>query len=192
LAGAEFLSGIPGTIGGALAMNAGCFGGETWKLVEEVETIDRAGRVHRRLPTDYRIGYRRVEGCEGEWFISATFRLTPAADADSLAQQIRVLLDRRGSTQPTQQPNAGSVFRNPPGDHAGRLIEACGLKGVCAGGACVSEKHANFIVNTGTATANDIETLIQRVVATVEDKQGIQLHPEVRIVGEPSDLGGKV
>jgi UDP-N-acetylmuramate dehydrogenase len=190
LAGAEFLAGIPGTVGGALAMNAGCFGGETWSLVAEVETIDRGGAVRKRTPNDFRVGYRSVQGPAGEWFLAVSFRLTPSGESETLAQRVRDLLERRSASQPTQQPNAGSVFRNPAGDYAGRLIEANGLKGVCIGGACVSEKHANFIVNTGAATAADIEALIAHVAERVEQQDGIRLHPEVKIVGEPLASGG--
>ncbi len=183
LAGAEFLSGIPGSFGGALAMNAGCFGGETWKLVEEVETIDRHGVRRLRKPADLEIGYRQVTGLEGEWFLSAVLKLQ-RGDTEALAAQTRELLEKRNRTQPTQQPNAGSVFRNPPGDYAARLIEATGLKGFCIGGACVSEKHANFIVNTGIATAADIEQLIKSVADSVERSHGVRLVREVHIVGE--------
>ncbi len=183
LSGAEFLAGIPGTMGGALAMNAGAFGGETWERVESVETLDHSGRRRTRTPADYRIGYRSVQGPTGEWFLAALLRLE-AGDAEAATARIKELLERRGATQPTQQANAGSVFRNPPGDHAARLIEACGLKGTCVGGACVSEKHANFIINTGNATAADIEALIEQVAATVERERGVKLEREVRIVGE--------
>lgn len=185
LTGAEFLAGIPGTLGGALAMNAGAFGGETWKLVQSVETLDRSGRRRERPPTDYRIGYRQVKGPAGEWFVAATLRLH-RGDAAAATARIRELLDKRSASQPTQQPNAGSVFRNPPGDYAARLIESCGLKGSCIGGACVSEKHANFIVNTGTATAADIEALMEQVAATVQQQCGVALLREVHIVGERS------
>jgi UDP-N-acetylmuramate dehydrogenase len=184
LTGAEFLAGIPGTLGGALAMNAGAFGGETWRLVRTVETLDRSGGRHARTASEYRIGYREVAGPAGEWFVAATLQLQ-RGDAEAAAAQIRTLLDKRAATQPTQQPNAGSVFRNPPGDHAARLIESCGLKGQCIGGACVSDKHANFIVNTGAATAADIESLIERVAATVQRQCGVSLMREVHIVGEP-------
>ncbi|GAB4289636.1 MAG: UDP-N-acetylmuramate dehydrogenase [Thiohalomonadaceae bacterium] len=185
LTGAEFFAGIPGTLGGALAMNAGAFGGETWKLVHTVETLDRAGRRHLRSTSDYRVGYREVEGPVGEWFVAATLRLQHG-DTEAAAARIRELLDKRAASQPTQQPNAGSVFRNPAGDYAARLIESCGLKGRCIGGACVSEKHANFIVNTGTATAADIELLIDEVAATVQQQCGVTLVREVHIVGERS------
>lgn len=183
LAGAEFLAGIPGTVGGALAMNAGAFGGETWDVVERVETLDRRGVRRTRRPADYRIGYRAVQAPAHEWFIAVYLRLArdERGEARSL---IKRLLTRRGATQPTQLPNAGSVFKNPPGDFAARLIEASGLKGACEGRACVSELHANFIVNTGGATAAEIERLIVRMQAEVEAKHGIRLEPEVRIIGE--------
>ncbi|MGE0370521.1 MAG: UDP-N-acetylmuramate dehydrogenase [Gammaproteobacteria bacterium] len=184
LAGAEFLVGIPGTMGGALAMNAGAFGGETWRLVTAVDTIDRHGRLTRRLPGEYETGYRSVRGPAGEWFIAAQLQLQPG-DAGQARARIKELLARRTDLQPTGQPSCGSVFRNPPGDYAGRLIEACGLKGTRIGGAEVSRKHANFIVNDGGASAADIEALILRVRETVERLQGVQLMPEVRIVGEP-------
>jgi UDP-N-acetylmuramate dehydrogenase len=183
LGGAEFLAGIPGTLGGALAMNAGAFGGETWELVEAVETVGRDGHRRERDPRDYRIGYRSVKGPADEWFVAATLRLTDGG-GEAATKRVRELLDRRGKTQPIGEPSAGSVFRNPPGDHAARLIEACGLKGTCVGGACVSEKHANFIVNKGGATAADIEALMARVAEAVERVHGVRLQPEVRIVGE--------
>ena len=184
LTGAEFLAGIPGTMGGALAMNAGAFDGETWEQVVAVETIDRAGVVHARLPSDYHIAYRSVEGInKNEWFLSATLALTKG-DAVAAQRRIRGLLARRSETQPTQQNSCGSVFRNPPGDFAARLIEVAGLKGLSRGGAQVSEKHANFIINTGTATATDIETLINEVQGRVEQAHGIRLEKEVHIVGE--------
>ncbi len=184
LGGVEFLAGIPGTLGGALAMNAGAFGGEIWPLVEQVETIDRRGVLRRRAAGDYQWGYREVTGPSGEWFVAATLRLPPH-DAET-AIDVRTLLERRNRTQPMELPSAGSVFRNPPGDHAGRLIEASGLKGCCIGAACVSERHANFIVNTGGATAAEIEALIERVEAVVAEQHGIRLVREVRIVGEGS------
>jgi len=183
LTGAEFLAGIPGTLGGALAMNAGAFGGETWPIVRAVETLDRHGQRHRRTPGDYEIGYRHVRGPLGEWFVAAELQLRPG-DTEAGQARIKELLARRGATQPTRQANAGSVFRNPEGDFAARLIEACGLKGVCEGAACVSEKHANFIVNTGGATAAQVEALIRRVADTVERQQGVRLVREVHIVGE--------
>ncbi len=188
LAKAEFLAGIPGCIGGALAMNAGCYGSETWEIVERVQTIDRTGTTRTRSVADFEIGYRRCElkgGALGqdEWFTGAWFRL-PAGDSDASRARIKELLTRRIASQPLSLPNAGSVFRNPPGDHAARLIESCGLKGLERGGARVSEKHANFIVNPkGAARAADIEWLIESVRATVKARTGVDLHPEVRILG---------
>jgi UDP-N-acetylmuramate dehydrogenase len=183
LRGAEFLAGVPGTVGGALAMNAGAFGGETWNVVTAVETMDHAGRMRTRLPSEYQIGYRSVQGPAGEWFIAGHFGLTPGSEAEGRVL-IKSLLAKRGATQPTQWPNAGSVFRNPPGDYSARLIERTGLKGFCIGGACVSELHANFIINTGNATAADIETLIEAVRDKVSAVQGVKLEAEVRIIGD--------
>jgi UDP-N-acetylmuramate dehydrogenase len=183
LSGAQFFCGIPGTIGGALAMNAGAFGGETWDIVDTVETIDRHGQLRMRERADYAIGYRRVEGPADEWFVAAHLHLRKGDVADGKAR-IRSLLARRGQTQPTQMANAGSVFKNPPGDYAARLIEASGLKGACEGGACVSELHANFVINRGNASAVDIERLIERVREHVQRAQGVTLELEVRIVGE--------
>ena len=183
LVGIEFLAGIPGTIGGALAMNAGAWGGETWPHVAVVRTIDRAGTVRERTATDFEIGYRHVAGPAGEWFLEAELTLD-AGDTAAGQARIKALLERRAATQPTGLPSCGSVFRNPPGDHAARLIEACGLKGRRLGGAEVSPKHANFIINTGTATASDIARLIDLVQAEVERRHGVRLIPEVRRVGE--------
>ena len=183
LTGAEFLAGIPGTVGGALAMNAGAFGGETWRNVSAVETLDRDGGRHTRTPQDYAIGYRSVRGPQNEWFVAGHFHLQADAGSEGKAR-IKSLLAQRGATQPTQLPNAGSVFRNPPGDYAARLIEACGLKGECEGQACVSTLHANFIVNQGDATAAQIERLIARMQAQVRLRHGVELVPEVRVVGE--------
>ena len=180
---AEFFAGIPGTLGGALAMNAGAFGGETWRHVLEVQTLDRQGREHRRAVGEYRVGYRHLEPPQpGEWFVSATLRFEKQPMAHE--SEVRELLERRRATQPIGEWSCGSVFTNPPGDHAARLIETAGLKGLAVGGASVSTKHANFIINHGNATAADIETLIERVRETVERTHGVSLHPEVRIMGE--------
>jgi len=183
LSGAEFLAGIPGTMGGALKMNAGAFGGETWGIVKNVETIDVDGQVKQRQPEQFTVGYRSVKGIDGEWFLAATLSLD-AGDVAASQQKIKKLLEHRAKTQPTNQPSCGSVFRNPPDDFAARLIEQCGLKGYAIGGACVSEKHANFIVNTGKATAADIESLITYVQQEVEQQQGVKLQTEVCMVGE--------
>lgn len=184
LVGCEFLAGIPGTMGGALAMNAGAWGGETWTRVAEVRTIDRLGRVRVRRPGDYSVGYREVTGPPGEWFLDVLLELDPGDGRASLAR-IKTLLERRAATQPIGLPSCGSVFRNPPGDHAARLIESLGLKGERIGGAQVSEKHANFIINTGAATAAEIGALIERVRRRVEDATGVRLLTEVkRIPGD--------
>ena len=179
---AEFLAGIPGTVGGALTMNAGAFGGETWDRIASVETVDRAGQVHHRTAADYDIGYRHVQGPEGEWFLSAQFQFE-AADGDAL-DRLKVMLQQRQDSQPLGEPSCGSVFRNPPGDHAARLIETAGLKGHSIGGAVVSDKHANFIINAGDATATDVEALINYVRDTVAATHGVRLAPEVHIVGD--------
>ncbi len=179
---AEFFAGIPGTVGGALAMNAGAWGGETWCHVVEVDVLDRRGTRHTRRCTDYEIGYRHVKGPGNEWFIAARleFERTPGVNTAA----IRELLDKRKETQPIGEWSCGSVFINPPGDHAARLIEAAGLKGLRIGDASVSGKHANFIINHGRALAADVEALIQAVQSTVARVHGTLLHTEVRIVGE--------
>jgi len=182
LVGAEFLAGIPGTLGGALAMNAGAFGGETWPLVRAVETVDRYGDVRRRGPEDFQVGYREVRGPAGEWFLAAELELEPG-DAEAARERIRKLLDQRAATQPIGLPSCGSTFRNPPGDHAARMIESAGLKGLSIGGAQVSEKHANFIINTGSARSAEIEALIERVQQEVRRQFGVQLVTEVHRVG---------
>jgi UDP-N-acetylmuramate dehydrogenase len=178
----EFFAGIPGTVGGALAMNAGAHGGETWERVESVRTIDRDGEIHLRAPAEYSVGYRSVTGPPDEWFIEAMFRFEPGVGASR--DTLERMLERRKTTQPLGKPSCGSVFRNPPGDHAARLIEAAGLKGHRIGGAEVSPKHANFIINVDTATATDIEELIEYVRQTVLEHHGVELLHEVRIVGE--------
>jgi UDP-N-acetylmuramate dehydrogenase len=188
MAGAEFFSGIPGTLGGALAMNAGAFGGETWSLVEQVLTLNRSGVRRVRHRSDFEIGYRSVVGLGDEFFAAARLTLK-SGDGEESRRRIKAFLAKRLETQPLNLPSCGSVFRNPPNDHAARLIEASGLKGYSIGGACVSEKHANFIVNRNHARASDIEALMEFVRAEVERKQGVKLVPEVRIVGEAAPRG---
>jgi len=222
LSGAEFFAGIPGTVGGMLAMNAGCYGSEIWDVAKRVQVLDRSGVLHERTAADYEIGYRNVtlkekgeeirdkdieaeKGQGGrdkgenlgsgvplppspfpifpEFFVGAWFEFS-AGLAEIAREKIRALLSKRIASQPMNLPNAGSVFRNPTGDYAARLIESCGLKGRQIGGAQVSIKHANFIVNVGAATAADIENLINEVQAVVQQQTGIELHPEVRIIGE--------
>jgi len=185
LVGGEFLAGIPGTLGGALAMNAGAWGGETWGLVETVETIDQRGERRTRNANEFEVGYRSVKVPDGEWFIAARLRFGDTRQSPEHGQAtIKALLAERATAQPTGVASAGSVFRNPPGDHAARLIDACGLKGLRRGGVQVSERHANFFINTGDASATDVETLIDEVTTTVERQHAIRLQPEVRIVGE--------
>lgn len=182
LVGAEFLAGIPGTMGGALAMNAGAFDGETWDLVKGVVTLDRDGEHREFSPPVFDVGYRRVALDPDKWFLSALLKLQ-SGDAQESQLKIRNLLAKRAETQPTKVPSCGSVFRNPPGDYAARLIESCGLKDYCLGGAQVSEKHANFILNSGDASAADIEGLINHIQEVVEREHGVALQCEVRIVG---------
>lgn len=186
LIGGEFFAGIPGLTGGALAMNAGAFGGETWPLVESVITLDRQGVTHTRSSKDYEISYRTVKGHEDEWFISADLKLQ-SGNGEEAAKRVKALLDKRNKTQPTGLPSCGSVFKNPEADFAARLIEESGLKAYSIGGATVSEKHANFIINSASATAEDIEKLICHVQKTVKQKYGVELKTEVKIVGEHSD-----
>jgi UDP-N-acetylmuramate dehydrogenase len=182
--GAEFFAGIPGTLGGALAMNAGCYGTETWSVVNSVNTINRQGELNRREATAYIASYRHVDmPVAGEWFVAAWLNLK-AGDAQGSAQKIKDLLATRLASQPLNLPSAGSTFRNPPGDYAARLIEASGLKGYIIGGAQVSEKHANFIVNIGGANALDIELLIKHMRETVLAKNGVALQQEVKVIGE--------
>ena len=184
--GAEFFAGIPGSVGGALAMNAGAFGGETWDLVESARVVNRRGETSEVLPGDYVTGYRHVGLPEDHWFISAVFRFSEKLlDEKSGQQRIRELLNERAASQPTGVASCGSVFKNPPDDHAGRLIEAAGLKGFSFGACSVSEKHANFIVNQQGASATEIEKLIKHIQSTVLEQFGIFLEPEVRIIGKP-------
>ncbi len=183
LVGAEFLAGIPGTIGGALAMNSGAYGGETWDHVSQIETIDRSGELHVRTPNEFDIGYRSVSGLNEEWFIAANFNFATGNGKKAL-KKIRKLLDQRNASQPVGNRSCGSVFRNPENDFAARLIESCDLKGKVIGGAQISTKHANFIINMGHATAADIEALIEDIQNTIENKYGVLLIPEVRMIGE--------
>ncbi|MSQ19909.1 MAG: UDP-N-acetylmuramate dehydrogenase [Betaproteobacteria bacterium] len=183
--GAEFLAGIPGTIGGALAMNAGCYGAETWDVVDHVQTIDRQGVLHSRARSDFYLAYRHCEPTPSrEEFFTAAWMRFGVGDREAARERIKVLLTQRANSQPLTLPNAGSVFRNPEGDFAARLIEACGLRGFAIGGARISEKHANFIVNPKRqGSATDIEALIHHARATVLTRFGIALVPEVRIIG---------
>jgi UDP-N-acetylmuramate dehydrogenase len=191
LAEGEFFGGIPGLLGGALAMNAGAFGDETWKHVRTVETMDRRGQRRTRERADFAVGYRsvalRARAELDEWFIAAELEFEPGMLSNGRMQQ---LLTQRRETQPLGQWSCGSVFKNPPGDHAARLIETAGLKGHRIGDAVVSKKHANFIINQGQARASDLEQLIRHVQVTVERMHGVVLEPEVRIVGEAAGAAG--
>ena len=185
LAGLEFIVGVPGTVGGALAMNAGAFGGEIWEPVVAVDVVGRDGTVRRRGADEFEVGYREVGSpVREEWFVAGHFELSPGADSRELKERIKEFLKRRRETQPLGRPNCGSVFRNPESLHAARLIEECGLKGCAIGAAQVSGKHANFIVNNGGASASDIEALIRHVQSIVARKTGVELRTEVKIIGE--------
>lgn len=187
LQGAEFLAGVPGTMGGALAMNAGCFGSETWNHVVAVETLNRQGEIKVRPASDFHYEYRYVKRPADEWFVAGHLKLTPG-DKDQSLEKIRELLDKRAATQPTGKPTGGSSFRNPPGDFSARLIEACELKGFSLGGASVSEKHANFIISDSDACAQDIEDLMGYVAGKVEEKFNIKLIPEVHFLGQKASI----
>ena len=191
MSGIEFMAGIPGTIGGALAMNAGAFGGQTWPRVSSVEVINRQGIISTRAAKEYEYGYRYVKSIDGEWFIGASFKLDEASDSHNVIS-IKKLLEQRAATQPIGKKNCGSVFMNPKNEFAANLIENCGLKGFCIGGACVSTKHANFIINENKASAADIEALIQHVQSTVNEKFQIELNTEVRFLGDSLNAKGLV
>ena len=183
LGGAEFLAGIPGTLGGALAMNAGAWGSETWQIVERAETVNRQGEINTRRPSKFKPAYRKVTLEAGSCFTGAYLRFTET-DSEAAKRRISELLRRRASSQPSGQLSCGSVFKNPENDYAGRLIEACGLKGHIIGGAVISNRHANFIINIEKATAADIENLVKHARAAVREKFDIDLVPEVKIIGE--------
>ena len=186
-AGLGFMAGIPGTVGGALVMNSGAWNGETWPKVVESELMFRDGRTGWLDASQFRFGYRHVELPEGFCgFLGARFRVSDDADG-AHERYTRESLAKRKSSQPVGKPSAGSTFRNPPGDHAARLIESCGLKGHRLGGAQVSTLHANFIITEAGARAADVEALIGHIQAVVKEKSGVALQTEVRIVGEPAD-----
>ena len=183
LSGVEFLSGVPGTIGGALAMNAGAFGGETWDWVKSIRCCTADGEVVELKQDQLEKGYRYVNLPKGYGILSAIFALNVDESITDGREKIKNLLEKRGNSQPVQSANAGSVFRNPTGDYAARLLEESGLKGHQIGGASYSTKHANFIINHGDATANDIELLIELGQSRVLENFNIKLEPEVRIIG---------
>ncbi|MBT5150347.1 MAG: UDP-N-acetylmuramate dehydrogenase [Nitrosomonadales bacterium] len=179
-----FLSGIPGTIGGALAMNAGCYGSEIWGYVKKVKMISSKGELIERDVNEFNVGYRQiVKKYEQENFVGAWFSF-PKGKKEEAEEDIRKLLVHRKSTQPLNWPSAGSTFKNPEKNHAAKLIEECGLKGFKIGDAKISEKHANFIINLGSAKAKDIEDLINYVKEIVFKEKKIKLIPEVEIIGD--------
>lgn len=182
LGGLEFLAGIPGTVGGALAMNAGAWGKEIGPLVEEIRIVTAQGKIRDLDASQLRFSYRELELPRGSVIVQTAITLTREAPA-LVAERVAACLKERKARQPLEYPSGGSVFRNPPKDHAGRLIEAAGLKGKRIGGAVISAKHANFIVNVGGATAGDILTLMGLARKRVFEQTGIQLEPEIRIAG---------
>ena len=185
--GAEFMAGIPGTVGGALFMNAGAFGGETWDNVVAVEVLSRDGSLHHRKPQDFEHGYRYCHGLGAdEWFVAGVFEFAPGPAQTSL-DKLKGLLAKRADTQPTGKPCCGSVFRNPQGDYAGRLIESLNLKGHKIGGAQVSEKHANFIINAGDATAHDVLQLVSYLQQRVKEAYNIELQTEMKYIRSVHD-----
>ena len=177
----EFFSGIPGSLGGALAMNAGAYGNETWERVVSVRTINRNGKIKNRNLEEYQIDYRDVKGPINEWFVSAILKFESNI-IPSMERQ-KEMLEQRKKSQPLGKPSCGSVFRNPPGNFAAKLIEKSNLKGYRIGGAYVSSKHANFIITDDSACANDVEQLIDYIRSTVKNLHGIELKCEVRIIG---------
>ena len=179
---AAFFSGIPGSIGGALTMNAGSFGHETWEFVESVEVINEAGVIDHLEPKEFKFSYRSVEFPFPLWFISCLMKF-PESETTTKSE-LRAMRDQRIKTQPLSEDTCGSVFKNPKPDHAGNLIERAGLKGYKIGGCSISTKHANFIVNEGGATSAEIEELIRHVQNIVKAKFDVNLETEVRIIGE--------
>ena len=182
LSGVEFLGGVPGTVGGAVSMNAGTVMGEVSDSLLRVRVVTPEGSADWMDASDLRLSYRHSELPPQSVVVEAEFACRPA-NTETFEKLERVLRYRK-ETQPLRLPSCGSVFANPPGDHAGRLIEACGLKGERVGGAQVSEKHANWIVNIDKATANDISSLMELCVAKVEAKFGVQLRHEVQFLGD--------
>lgn len=184
LAGLEYACGIPGSIGGAVFMNAGAYDGETKNVAEAVRAVDKDGNVHTFNRNELALGYRHsVFQTNGEAVCEVELQLQPG-DARKIRAKIADFTERRKSRQPLDMPSAGSTFKRPEGYFAGTLIEQTGLKGLAVGGAQVSVKHAGFVVNAGGATAADVENLIHEVQRRVKEQHGVELHPEVRMIGE--------
>lgn len=184
LAGLEFAAGVPGTVGGALAMNAGAHNSTTADVVESVTVVDGRGDVITLSRDEMDFAYRtsRLQKQPGLIAVKAKLRLQ-AASPKEVRERLQTFMEKRRRTQPVGTKNAGSVFKNPPGDFAGRLVEAAGCKGMTVGDAIVSPMHANFIINRGEATADDVRRLIDNVQATVYERFGVLLEPEVRMLG---------
>jgi UDP-N-acetylmuramate dehydrogenase len=180
--GLEFLAGIPGTVGGAVAMNAGAFGKEIGDWVKEITVITAGGEVVARNRSQLKFSYRALHMEKNSVIIGACLKVD-TGDVKTVAKRIAGYLKRRKENQPIGYPSAGSVFKNPPNDYAGRLIELAGLKGKKIGGAMISEKHANYIVNTGDATAKDILELLSMTQKKVRKETGVKLEPEIKVVG---------
>ena len=183
LTGLEFAEGIPGTVGGGLLMNAGAFGGEMGNVVEYVDGVDAYGELQRFPRSALRFGYRRFDLPPGFIVTRLEFLLQPG-DRAAIHATRDDAKRRRAAHQPLGYPNAGSIFKNPPGDYAGRLMEAVGMKGQRHGGAMVSEQHANFIVNIGGATAADVHALMIEAARRIWEAKGIRLEPEIKLVGD--------
>jgi len=182
LSGLEPISGIPSSIGGAVRINAGAYGGEIFEVLETVRMVSRAGERREAAAADIPHGYRWTQLCEtGDIVSEATLRLRPAS-REEIAERTRVVSEKRRGALPTE-PNAGSVFKNPPGDYAGRLVEACGLKGERRGDAAISTRHANVVVNLGGARSADVVLLMRLMRDSVEEKFGVTLSPEVEFLG---------
>ena len=188
LAGLEFLAGIPGTIGGAVRMNAGAYGGEVIDALVTATVVDRSGTVTDRTPADLDLSYRHSGLVEGEIVTRAVFRATPG-DPDAIGARIQSITDARGATQPIRSRTGGSTFANPPGHKAWQLIDQAGCRGLRLGGAQVSEQHTNFLINTGDATAAEIEALGEEVRRRVQETAGIALRWEIRRIGVPATAG---
>lgn len=185
LGGLEFLSGIPGTIGGALRMNAGAYGREIKDVLVSAEAVDPQGKIHILMPEDMQFSYRRCNGIADGWiFTAATLRGTPR-DKTAIAAAMQKISDERGATQPIKSRTGGSTFKNPEGHKAWQLVDEAGCRGLTIGGAQISEKHCNFMINTGSATAEELEALGEEVIRRVREKSGITLEWEIKRIGKP-------
>lgn len=184
LTGLEFAGGIPGSVGGAVYMNAGAHGSDLSRILKEAEVLFENGETRVLTNEELKFRYRTSLLQERKGIVLEAVLQLRKGDRKAISAALASYKNRRRLTQPLQLPCAGSVFRNPPGDHAGRLIEAAGLKGYTCGGAQISEIHANFIVNRGGALATDVLTLMEHVRTVVKETFGVDLHPEVLVVGE--------